>query len=196
MIAMVSERNASLEGYTFSLRVKIAMHTFPWLQPYVIGNGSYQKPGHYTVNFRHVPALAKSYQQVNGVMLDPANWSQKYVITLGKESGSDVELILHERIKGEITEARAIVDTSSGTVKRMRFRYEHGGTIDIRQRSQVIDGFVLPVAQDAEIAMPGIKATAHAEIFDYHLQAGSAQLGGASQTSAEASSGALHLVRN
>jgi|GEM_PF-4965683 len=169
VLALLGQRNAELAAYSFDLQVKLAMHTFPWLQPYLIGSGTYQKPGHYTVTFKQVPALARNYQRVTGEMLDPSSWPQKYVITMGQESASEAELILHERVKGEITEARAIVDTSTGYVKRMRFRYEHGGTIDIVQHSIPVQGFILPSAQDAEIAMPGIKATGHATFTNYHL---------------------------
>ena len=173
-LALLAQRNAPLQSYTFDLRVKLAMHTFPWLQPYLIGSGTYQKPGHYTITFRQVPALAKNYQKVTGEMLDPSNWPEKYEIAVGKRTGSDVELILHERVKGEITEARAVIDTATGSVKRMHFLYEHGGTIDLVQHSASIDGFVLPVEQDAEIAMPGFKATGHATFDNYHLQVGHA----------------------
>ncbi|TAM75007.1 hypothetical protein EPN44_09775 [bacterium] len=174
VLALLAERNAALEGYSFDLRVKIAMHTFPWLQPYLIGSGTYEKPGRYSIAFRQVPALAKNYQKVTGEMLDPASWPQKYTISVGRQDSADVELILHERIKGEITEARATIDANTGSVKRMRFLYEHGGTIEIVQRSAGMQGFVLPVTQDAEIAMPGFKATAHAAFSNYRLTVGSA----------------------
>ena len=185
VLALLAERNAALDGYSFDLRVKIAMHTFPWLQPYLIGNGTYERPGRYSITFRQVPALAKNYQKVTGEMLDPASWPQKYAITVGREGSGDVELILHERIKGEITEARATIDTTTGSVKRMRFHYEHGGTIEIVQRSEAVQGFVLPVTQDAEIAMPGVKATAHATFSNYRLTVGSV-----------APASAEHVVRN
>ena len=172
VLALLAEKNAALEGYSFDLRVKIAMHTFPWLQPYLIGSGTYEKPGRYSVAFRQVPSLAKNYQKVTGEMLDPSSWPQKYAVTVGRQDAADVELILHERIKGEITEARATIDAATGSVKRMRFLYEHGGTIEIVQRSAAMQGFVLPVTQDAEIAMPGFKATAHATFSDYRLTVG------------------------
>ncbi|TAM61893.1 hypothetical protein EPN52_01850 [bacterium] len=174
VLALLAARNAALEGYSFELRVKIAMHTFPWLQPYLIGNGTYERPGRYTIAFRQVPSLAKNYQKVTGEMLDPASWPQKYAVAVVGEDGNSVQLLLHERIKGEITEARATIDTSTGSVTRMRFRYEHGGVIDIVQHTAVVQGFVLPLSQEAEIAMPGIKATAHATFSGYRLSIDSA----------------------
>jgi hypothetical protein len=170
------ERNAGLRSYTFDLHVNILVHTFPEVRFHLDGVGSYERPEHVVIHFTHVPWFGKGFEKVDMAAFDPRSWPEQYTIEVHHHDGDTTELSMRDRKKSPLKEARATIDAHTG-VKQMVWEYDYGGRIQVDVTPQQIDGFALPAKEDAEITMPHVHATAHAEFTNYRVVADAADNG-------------------
>jgi len=163
-----SDRNLALRSYTFDLHVNVVVHTFPTLRFRLDGIGTYERPQHVVVHFTHVPWFGKGFERVDLAAFDPRTWPAQYTIAVARHDGEVTELSMHDRAKSPLKEARATLDARAG-VRRMVWEYDYGGRIEVNVTPAEVSGFTLPASEDAEIKMPGVKATAHAEFSNYRV---------------------------
>jgi outer membrane biogenesis lipoprotein LolB len=173
VVKAVSQRMDAVAAYQAHVRVALRMHSFPFLAADLDGTTTYQRPGHYTVTFNSVPALASAFQKVSGDIGDPAAWPQKYAIAIDTQTPADpneVVLRLTEKVRGQIDHALAYVDTTNNTVKRMDWFYYSGGHIAMNQHFAPESGVLLVDHQTADINMPGYRASADAVFDGYNVK--------------------------
>jgi hypothetical protein len=166
-------RNEALQAYTFDLHVSVLVHTFPALRFHLDGVGSYERPHHVQIRFTHVPWFGKGFEKVDLAALEPSEWPQTYDVSVSRRDRNVTEVSLHDRKKSALSEAHAVLDAKAG-LRQMVWKYDYGGRIQLDVTPKDVEGFDLPATEDAEIVMPHIKATAHAEFTNYHVVSDSA----------------------
>ena len=173
IVDAVMARTTQVSSYTANLSLHVALHSFPFLHLTINGDMSYQQPGQYDVKMHTLPALAKAFQNVSGDAGDPDVWLQKYNITTDATVAApagQIALRMTQKNQGEIEHAEAFIDTSTMTVARMEWFYRHGGHISIDDHYAQVGNVLMVDHQTAEIAMPGIRATASADLTNYAMQ--------------------------
>lgn len=173
VVQALAARTAHVSAYHADLHLHIRMHSFPYIAVRLSGATTYQRPDKYQVQFRSVPALARGYEKVSGDVGDPAGWRRKYDIIFDRPVAAEPHvavLRLTEKVRGEIDHALAFVDLNTMTVQRMEWFYYHGGHIALDQHYADVDGVLLVDRQEADIAMPTVKARAWANIGGYSVQ--------------------------
>ncbi len=170
-IAELSQRNAGLKSYTFDLHVAILVHSIPQLRFHLDGTGEYERPSTYIVHFKKVPWFApKGFENVSLMPLEPSSWPKQYTITTVQHDGDTTTLTMKDKIKSPLSEAKATLDARSG-LKQMIWSYNYGGRIQLDVTPSDVSGFPLPSTEDADITMPALKVTAHADFTNYHVTA-------------------------
>jgi hypothetical protein len=172
-IAADTDRIAGLRSYTFDLHVNILVHTFPAVRFHLDGVGSYERPQHVVIRFTHVPWFGKGFEKIDLAAFDPRSWPSQYAISVARHNGAETELAMRDLKKSALKEARATIDARDG-IKQMVWEYDYGGKIQVDVTPQRISGFALPSSEVAEITMPHVHATAHAEFTNYRVVADAA----------------------
>lgn len=174
VLSALTSRMDAVSSYQARVSLDVHLHTFPFLDMTLEGTTSYTRPGKYSVTFDSLPSLASSFQNVSGDIGDPAAWPQKYRVSVDPSttSASPGTLVLRlvEKDGGQVDHVLADVDLASSTVTHMDWFYKSGGEISMDQHFAPIDGVLLADRQNAEIDMPGYRATALAHFHDYSLQ--------------------------
>ncbi|HEY8312610.1 MAG TPA: hypothetical protein VIG51_00430 [Candidatus Baltobacteraceae bacterium] len=165
-ITRVYSRNATLKEYTFDARVSIVMHRFPWLRFHLDGHGKYERDGSYRIQFESVPFWAKGFDHFDMTSLDPRSWPKQYAISETQHSGDSLLVTMHERRKSNLKNVAATIDADG--VRRIVWSYDSGGYVQLNVTPSS-SAFILPAAEDAQIAVPVMNATAHAEFSNYHV---------------------------
>jgi hypothetical protein len=174
-VAEMSELSAGIKSYTFDLHVNILVHTFPELRFHLDGTGEYRRPSRYTIRFKHVPWFGKGFENVSLGPLDPSTWPKQYEIVVADRTGDVTTLSMHDRVKSPLTEARAKVDARTG-LRQLVWTYSYGGRIQLDVSPRDVAGFPLPETEDADIVMPRLKVSAHADFKNYSLIADEADV--------------------
>jgi hypothetical protein len=163
-VSRLIAHDPNLQTFEADVHVDIAMRTFPWLHPRLVGKTYFKRPDHYEVVFSRVPWYAKGLEHLYADIGDPSTWSAKFVITADGERnvGGNRELALRmvERVRGMIEHEEVYVDPIAWTVDELDYAYYNGGSIQIQQTFSLIDGFTLLRSQHAIIAIPHIRAVA------------------------------------
>jgi len=159
-------RNAALKAFTFDAHVAIVMHRFPWFRFHLEGHGSYAADGAYTIQFDHVPSWARGFDHFDLTALDPRTWTKAYSVAGVEHRGEQTVLSLHDRKKSKLAEMSATLDGDG--VRDITWAYSYGGHVTLKVTPSP-STFILPAAEDAEIVMPVMVASAHAEFTNYHI---------------------------
>jgi len=176
VVAQLTQRMDAVSSYSARIKLDLQMHSFPYIATDLTGTTTYQRPGHYSVTFDSLPALASAFQNVSGDIGDPAAWPAKYDIALDPSASASTSLValrLTEKVKGQIDHALAFVNVPAYTVSRMEWYYVSGGKILMDQRFATVNGVLVPSIQAADIDMPGYKASANAVFEGYDVHVGS-----------------------
>lgn len=173
IVDAVAARTTQVTGFTADLSVRVAMHSFPYLHMTVSGDMRYRQPGLYDVRMRTLPAIARAFQNVSGDAGDPDTWMRTYDVSIdgdAPKAAGQIALRLTPKSSTQIDHAEAFVDSSTMTVARMEWYYRRGGTICVDDHYMQIGDLLMIDQQTAEIAMPGVRATATAQLSNYALQ--------------------------
>jgi hypothetical protein len=173
VINALTARTASVSSYSADLTLHVSLHSFPFLSLTIGGNTTYRQPGQYTVTMHTLPMLARALHNVSGDAGDPSVWARKYDIAIDKAAGSGQELValrMTQKIHGQIDHVEAYVDMATMTVTRIEWYYESGGHIFIDDHYAEVGSMLMVDHQSAEIAMPGVRASATSDISNYVIQ--------------------------
>src|SRR6185437_4957522 len=84
---MVAAEN--IQSYTASVRADIAMHSFPFLSPTLEGTYYHKEPSKNKIVFTSgLPFIAKQFSKVYPEVESPANWQQKYFVSMENQDGA------------------------------------------------------------------------------------------------------------
>jgi len=173
IVSALTARTASIAGYSADMSLHIALHSFPFISMTIAGNTTYQQPGEYTVTMHTLPAIARALHNVSGDAGDPTVWAHKYNIaidTAAQPALGVVTLRMTQKIHGQIDHIEAFIDTASMTVTRMEWYYQSGGHIFVDDHYAPVGNVLMVDHQSAEIAMPGVRASATSDISNYSIQ--------------------------
>lgn len=171
LLARVIERNPNLNTFQSRLHVDVKMSSFPFLRQHLDATAYYKKPSNYEVVFDSVPSYAKGFEKLFADVGDPADWQRRFVITYEGQKEfrgrKDVELRLVQRVRGMIDHETVLVDPAGATIDEIRYDYYNGGVITMTQTFTNVSGYTMLASQDADIAIPHVRATAHGEYGSY-----------------------------
>lgn len=171
ILAKVVERNPSLSSYQGRLHVDLRLTSFPFLHQHLDATTYYKRPANYEVVFDRVPGYAKGFEKLFADVGDPSSWQKRFALSYEGESefhGHKVaQLRLVQKVRGMIDHETVLVDTAAGTIDSIRYDYYNGGHITMTQAFENVGGYTMLAGQDAEIAIPHVRAVAHGSYADY-----------------------------
>jgi hypothetical protein len=171
ILAKVIERNPSLTSYQGRMHVNLRLTSFPFLSQHLDATTYYKRPSNYEVVFDRVPSYAKGFEKLFADIGDPAGWQKRFTMAYEGETAfrgrKDAKLRLVQKVRGMIDHETVLVDTAAGTIDEIRYDYYNGGHITMTQTFQTIGGYTMLAGQDAEIAIPHVRAVAHGDYADY-----------------------------
>ena len=173
LVAQLTARTASVASYSADISLHVALHSFPFLRLSVGGSTSYQQPGQYAVSLRTLPAIAHALHDVSGDAGDPNVWAHRFDIATDPTAQVPAGLValrMTQKIHGRIDHIEAYVDTATLTVCRMEWYYDDGGHIFVDDHYAMVGSVLMVDHQDAEIEMPGVRASASSDISNYVIQ--------------------------
>jgi anti-anti-sigma regulatory factor len=164
-VSRLVTRDPNLQSFEADVQVDIAMRTFPWVHPKLVGKTYFKRPDRYEIVFARVPWYAKGLDHLYADIGDPSTWSENFVITADGERnvGGRRQLALHmvQRVRGMIQHEEAYIDPVAWTINELDYFYYNGGSIEIQQTFSLVDGFTLLHSQHATIAIPHIRVVAN-----------------------------------
>lgn len=169
-IAQVVARNATLHDFTFDVTAHIALLTFPWIRFTLSGHGQYTRDGAYTIHFDNVPWFGKGFENMSMASLDPKTWPDAYTITMAPPNGDSRVLSLHDKKHTSLDQTFVTIDRDQA-VREILWTYARGGHVRLTITPIVINGYNLPQAEVADIAVHGYHATANATFSNYRVNA-------------------------
>ncbi|MEA2666218.1 MAG: hypothetical protein QOI11_3162, partial [Candidatus Eremiobacteraeota bacterium] len=171
ILAKVIERNPNLNSYQGRLHVDLRLTSFPYLRQHLDATTYYKRPANYEVVFDRVPGYAKGFEKLFADVGDPSSWQKRFAISYEGESEfhghKDARLRLVQKVRGMIDHETVLVDTAAGTIDQIRYDYYNGGHITMTQAFENVGGYTMLAGQDAEIAIPHVRAVAHGSYADY-----------------------------
>lgn len=171
LLQRVIERNPTLNSYQGRAHVEVAMSSFPFLHQHLDATTYYKKPSNYEVVFDKVPRYAKGFEKVFSDVGDPSDWPRRFAITYEGErpfrGRMDAELRMVQKVRGMIDHETVLIDPNGGTIDEIRYDYYNGGHITMTQTFTNVGGYTMIVSQEAEIAVPYVRAVAHGNYSDY-----------------------------
>jgi anti-anti-sigma regulatory factor len=172
IVGHVIARNPNLSSYQG--RVHIDVHGNGFLaivHEHLDGTTYYKRPSNYEVVFDKVPGYAKGFERLFTDVGDPAGWAKRFVMTyegqVSYRGHDDAQIRMVQRVRGMIDHETVLVDPVAGTVDSLRYDYYNGGQITMTQTFANVGGYTVLASQDAEIAIPHVRAHAHGDYVDY-----------------------------
>jgi hypothetical protein len=171
LLARVLERNPTLNSYQGRAHVEVAMSSFPFLRQHLEATTYYKKPSNYEVVFDRVPSYAKGFEKLFSDVGDPSDWPRRFTIAYEGEhefrGRMDAQLRMVQKVRGMIDHETVLIDPNGGTIDQIRYDYYNGGHITMTQTFMNVGGYTMIVSQEAEIAVPYVRAVAHSNYTDY-----------------------------
>jgi hypothetical protein len=171
ILAKVIEHNPNLSSYQGRLHVDLRLTSFPYIRQHLDATTYYKRPSNYEVVFDRVPSYAKGFEKLFADVGDPSSWAKRFALSYEGESEfhghKDAQLRLVQKVRGMIDHETVLVDTAAGTVDQIRYDYYNGGHITMTQAFENVGGNTMLAVQDAEIAIPHVRAVAHGSYADY-----------------------------
>lgn len=154
---MVAAEN--IQSYTANVRADIAMHSFPFLSPTLEGTYYHKEPSKNKIVFTSgLPFIAKQFSKVYPEVESPANWQQKYVVSMENQDGTYTTLKLVPRKHGRIDHIDAKIDNATADLVQLRWNYNDGGYAMLDQIYSVIEGHRLVTEQTGHFEVPHYNA--------------------------------------
>ena len=171
VVANVVAQNAGMQTFSARVSIGIALRTFPYLSQHVQGTEYFKRPDNFEVVFDHVPSYAKGFDKVYDDVDNPTAWQQRFSVSLAGSAEvnghRDLLLRLVQKVRGMIDHEDIAVDPASWHVDSMTWHYYNGGTIEMTQEYEDVDGYSLLSKQHATIRIPLLHAAAEAVYADY-----------------------------
>ncbi|HYZ16690.1 MAG TPA: hypothetical protein VE591_09825 [Candidatus Acidoferrum sp.] len=171
LLQRVIERNPTLNSYQGRAHVEVVMSSFPFLRQHLDATTYYKRPSNYEVVFDRVPRYAKGFEKMFSDVGDPSDWARRFTITYEGQrefrGRADAQLRMVQKVRGMIDHETVLIDPNAGTIDQIRYDYYNGGHITMTQTFTNVGGYTMIVAQEAEIAVPYVRAVAHGSYSDY-----------------------------
>ena len=171
ILERIIARNPELTTYQGRMHVDVKMTSFPFLREHLDGTTYYKRPSNYEVVFDRLPSYARGFEKLYTDVGDPSDWAKHFVITFEGESmyhnRQDLTLRMVQRVRGMIDHETVLVDPEQFTIDQIRYDYYNGGHITMSQEFRQIGDYLLLAFQNAEIAIPHVRALASGRYDGY-----------------------------
>lgn len=148
-----------VRSYTASVHADIAMHSFPYLSPSLDGTYYHKEPSKNKIVFTSgLPFIAKQFSKVYPEVASPAEWFDKYYVTLENADGTYAMLKLVPRKHGRIDHIDAKIDERTADLVQLRWNYNDGGYATLDQTYGEVDGHRLVTQQTGHFEDPHYNA--------------------------------------
>jgi hypothetical protein len=149
----------TVRSYTASVHADIAMHSFPFLSPSLDGTYYHKEPSKNKIIFTSgLPFIAKQFSKVYPEVESPANWLNKYYVSLENQAAQYTTLKLVPRKHGRIDHIDAKIDNATADLVELRWNYNDGGYAMLDQTYSVVDGHRLVTQQSGHFEVPHYNA--------------------------------------
>jgi outer membrane lipoprotein-sorting protein len=157
LVQRMTAVNPSLQSYTASLHVVIALRTLP-LSPTLDGNYYYKRPDKQAVVFDTVPVLAQQFQKIYPKIDPPATWQELYDVTTLSDGNGATTLRLTPKRSGRVAHLDVAVDDANAMPSSFTWTYVDGGTVSFDQQYARIGGNYLVKSQSGKVNLPSYNA--------------------------------------
>lgn len=155
LISRMSAAEAGVRSYTASVHADIAMHSFPYLSPSLDGTYYHKEPSKNKIVFTSgLPFIAKQFSKVYPEVASPAEWFDKYYVSLENADATFATLKLVPRKRGRIDHIDAKIDERTADLVELRWNYNDGGYATLDQTYGVVDGHRLVTQQTGHFEVP------------------------------------------
>jgi hypothetical protein len=169
IVAAASQRNDTIQSFTFHVNIAMAMRHFPWLHFRIEGLGDYVRGDHYLVRFTNGPFVSKMHQ-IDLSLIDPSMWPGRYRYAEIGQRDDDTLFALQALNDPSLKSATVALNPLSGA-HWVDVTYTEGTHIHMVVNSNEVDGFLLPVALTADVDYPHMPLSANAAFTDYSITA-------------------------
>lgn len=155
--ALIAKMTAAdnVKSYTASVHADIAMHSFPFLSPSLDGVYYHKEPSKNKIVFTSgLPFIAKQFSKVYPEVESPANWLEKYDVSIESQDPQYTVLKLVPRKHGRIDHIDAKIANDTADLVQLRWNYNDGGYATLDQTYGVIQGHRLVTAQTGHFSVP------------------------------------------
>jgi hypothetical protein len=159
LIRRMVAAEGGVRSYTASVHADIAMHSFPFLSPSLDGTYYHKEPSKNKIVFTSgLPFIAKQFSKVYPEVASPAQWFDKYYVSLEGTDGNFATLKLVPRKHGRIDHIDAKIDAQTADLVELRWVYNDGGYATLNQTYGVVDGHRLVTQQTGHFEVPHYNA--------------------------------------
>ncbi len=161
------EKGQVLPSFTFQMSVGLAMVHFPWLRFHMDGAGRYEPGQAYTVHFTKLPWFApRQRYDVDLSMLDPAMWPKRFTYQQIGQQDEDTLFELHA-INDRTLKSAIVALGPRWCARHLDATYNDGTHISMSVNFSAVNGFMLPLRLQADIAEPHLALSANADFAGY-----------------------------
>lgn len=169
LVQRMADANPSLQTYTASLHVVIAMRSLPYLSPSLDGNYYYKRPDKQAIVFDTVPVLAQQFQKVYPKIDPPATWPQRYDISALSTTPTTTTLRLVPKRAGRVSHVDVVVDDATAMPSSFRWSYADGSFVSFDQQYARVAGNYLVKSQTGKVQFPSYNADVTTTFTDFKL---------------------------
>lgn len=155
LIRRMAAAEGGVRSYTASVHADIAMHSFPFLSPSLDGTYYHKEPSKNKIVFTSgLPFIAKQFSKVYPEVASPAQWFDKYYVSVEAADADFTTLKLVPRKHGRIDHIDAKIDDRTADLVELRWNYNDGGYATLDQTYSVVDGHRLVTQQTGHFEVP------------------------------------------
>lgn len=168
LVQRMASVNPSLQSYTASLHVVIALHTLPF-SPTLDGSYYFKRPDKQAVVFDTVPVLAQQFQKIYPKIDPPSTWQDLYDVAILTSNGGTTTLRLTPKRAGRVAHLDVAVDDASAMPSSYTWTYVDGGTVSFDQRYTRVGGNYLVREQSGKVNLPSYNADVTTTFSNFQL---------------------------
>jgi hypothetical protein len=165
----MTQVNAHLRSFKADLHADVALKTFPYLSPTLLGNVYFKQPDKQAVVFDTVPVLAAQFKKIYPHVEPPAEWPTIYNMSVvGDDSGITTFRLVPKK-HGRVEHLDVKTDDTTATIKTMTWTYEDGGYVTFDQSVAKQDDNYLVKSMTGHVELPAYKADVSLAYSNYKL---------------------------
>jgi len=170
LLARMVALNPGLHSFQATVHADVTLKTFPFLTTSLVATLYHKEPGrNKLVVSSGLPLVAQQFDKLYADIPGPAQWRERYVVTLVSDDGKTSAFSLVPRKKGNVDSIEVKVDDRAATVSSWRWNYANGGYAELANRYARISGNTLVSSQTAHVSEPGYTADITSTLDNYTL---------------------------
>ena len=174
VMANVIARNHELRSFEAAVSTEFRQRGFPFMRVALNGKAYFEAPDRYVVAFARVPGYMRDFPSAYAMMLNVAQWPQRFTITVDGvrvvAGHEDIALRLTPRdAQSGLVRGEALVDPSAWTIDETNWDFEHDTHIAVTQEFTSLGAFLVLATQHFAVQVPFTKAVGTSTFQNYRL---------------------------